>query len=126
MCQVQVARDVDKREGVGGKTNTLPEKVERKVVKAGRRADGCLIGSLIQTRIDGFLKLSDNVANKGITKKRKQGTLGEKLKPTSNKKMKNYFIATRKIILNLSSVYLRWGCYIFGIFSMDMFVLFWA
>ena len=89
VCQVQVARDVDKREGVGGKTNTLPEKVERKVVKAGRRADGCLIASLIQTRIDGFLKLSDNVANKGITKKRKQGNLGEKLKPTSNKKMKN-------------------------------------
>ena len=54
VCQVQVARSVDKREGA--KTNTLPEKVERKVVKAGRRADGCVIGSLVQTRIDGFLK----------------------------------------------------------------------
>ena len=66
--------------GVGVEANIVPGKEVRKVVKAGRRKDG-----LVQTRIEGVLKLSGGVV---VNNKRKQASMGGKLKPTSNKKKK--------------------------------------
>ena len=66
--------------GLGVEANIMPGKEVRKVLKAGRRKDG-----LVQTRIEGFLNLSGGVV---VNKKRKQASMGGKLKPTSNKKIK--------------------------------------
>jgi hypothetical protein len=66
--------------GVGVEANIVPGKEARKGVKAGRRKDG-----LVQTRIEGFLNLSGGVV---VNKKRKQASMGGKMTPTSNKKIK--------------------------------------
>ena len=54
--QEQVAMDVDTEDGVVGKANRIPGKEGRKVVRASSRK-----GGLVQTRIDGFLKLSEGL-----------------------------------------------------------------
>ena len=78
--QEQVVMKVNTEVELGVKAKNMPGKEVRKVVKAGRRK-----GGLVQTRIEGFLKLYEGVV---VNKKRKQASMGGKLKPTSNKKIK--------------------------------------
>ena len=69
---------------LGAKASIMPGKKVRKVVKAGRRKVG-----LVRTRIEGFLQLSEGLV---VNMKRKPASMGGKLKPNSNKKIKNWFI----------------------------------
>ena len=58
---------------------------ERRFMKASRRKNN----GLVQTRIETFLKISeDQVAKMGSTKKRKVASLEDRLKPNTKKKQK--------------------------------------
>ena len=82
--QEQVVMKVNKEVELGAKANIIPGKKVRKVVKAGRRKVG-----LVRTRIEGFLQLSEGLV---VNMKRKPASMGGKLKPTSNKEIKKWFI----------------------------------